>query len=320
MLRLPPFRYLSPQTLRQAAQMLADGGPEAMPIAGGTDLLPNMKHRLCQPKLLVGLGRVEELKGFRGDARQGLTIGAGTALAQVATHPAVVQGYPALARAAGLVATPVIRNMGTIGGNLCLSNRCPNYNRSYFWRQALGFCLRLGADTCRVNPEGDRCMAISSADTATVAVALGATLRLVSQQGERLVGAADFYRDDGMHHLAKAPQELVAEVILPPADGLRSTYWKLRRRTSLDFPLLGVAVALRLEGDICREARIVLGAIASRPVEVEGAARALLGQRLTPEAIAEAAHLAYQGAYALDDYRRRMVRVYVARALGELAG
>jgi len=324
MLRLPPFRYLSPQSLQEACRMLAEEG--AVPLAGGTDLLPNMKRRQVRPPALVGLRGLEELKGLRGDERRGLTIGAATPLAQVSSHPAVVQGYPALARAAGLVATPAIRNMGTIGGNLCLDTRCNYYNQSLLWRQALGFCLKEAGEVCQVAPGSRRCWAVSSSDTAPVAVALGARLRLVSSRGERLLAAEDFYREDGLRYLAREPDEVVAELLLPPPDGLRSTYRKLRRRGSFDFPILGVAVALRLEGGVCRDVRIVLGAIASAPLRAREAEAALEGRPLTPEAIVEAAELAYRQAKPLDNtdlahfYRKRMVRVYVAEALAELAG
>jgi len=303
--------------------MLAEEG--AVPLAGGPDLLPNMKRRQVEPPALVGLRGLRELKGLRGDERQGLTIGAAMSLAQVSTHPAVVQGYPALARAAGLVATPIIRNMGTIGGNLCLDTRCNYYNQSLLWRQALGFCLKEGGDICQVAPGSNRCWAVSSSDMAPVAVALGAKLRLVSSRGERLVAAEEFYREDGIGYLAKEPDEVVAEVLLPPADGLRSVYKKLRRRGSFDFPILGVAVALRLEDGLCRDVRIVLGAVASAPLKAREAEEALEGRPLTPEAIAEAAELAYKQAKPLDNtdlvhyYRKRMIRGYVTEALAELA-
>ncbi|MDT7944147.1 MAG: FAD binding domain-containing protein [Dehalococcoidia bacterium] len=315
---------LTPRSPQEACQMLSEEG--AWPLAGGTDLLPNMKRQQMHPKTLVGLRRLRELRGLGGDPRQGVTIGAAATLAEVSSHPAILAGYPALARVAGLVATPIIRNMGTIGGNLCLDTRCNYYNQTFPWRQALGFCLKEAGEICQVAPGNDRCWAVSSSDTPPVAVALGAKLRLVSRRGERLLEAQEFYREDGIEYLNKAPDEIVTEVLLPPADGLKSTYRKLRRRGSFDFPILGVAVALRWEDGACRDVRIVLGAVASAPLRARGAEEALEGHPLTAEIIQEAAKRAYRLAKPLDNtdlvhyYRKQMIRVYVAEALAELAG
>ncbi len=331
MMRLPPFTYLAPRTVEEAVRMMADHGPDAMYVAGGTDLYPNMKRRQFEPKVLIGLGGLRELRGVR-ETRAGaersngyLTIGAGTTLTQLSSHPAVKGQFPGLAKAAGLVSTPQLRNVGTIGGNLCVDTRCNYYNQSYFWRKAIGFCMKKDGDICLVAPGSPRCWAVSSSDTAPVMVALGATVRLVGPQGERVIPAKALYNDDGMQYLTKAPDEILTEIILPPADGLKTTYWKLRRRGSFDFPILGVAVALRQAGDgTVTDARIVLGAVASYPVEAEEARHMLVGQKLTPEVIEAVARIAYKPAKPLDNtdlshpYRKKMARVYVARALQEL--
>ncbi len=326
-MRLPPFTYLSPQTLGEAARMLADHGPAAMAVAGGTDLYPNMKRRQFEPKVLVGLRGLRELGGIRGDERAGLVIGAGTVLHHFATHPAVTAHYMALARAASLISNPQIRNMGTVGGNLLVDTRCNYYNMPYWWRRSIHFCMKKDGDVCWVAPGGSRCWAISSSDLAPVAIAMDAQVRLVSATGERVIAAQDLYRDDGIAYLGKKPDELLTEVIIPPIDGLRTTYWKLRRRGAIDFPILGVAAAVRLDRDgTCTHARVVLGAVAPSPLEARDAEQVLIGERLDAEVIDEAAQAAFKPAKPLDNtdltlaYRKQMTRVYVARALRELAG
>ena len=326
MMRLPPFQYVAPRSVEEAVSLLQEHGQDAMVVAGGTDLFPNMKRRQFEPRVLVGLRGIRELGGLRGSARDGMALGPLATLTQVATHPEILAHYPALARAADLVSTPQLRNMGTIGGNVCLDTRCNYYNQSYAWRKAIGFCMKKDGDICLVAPGSPRCVAVSSSDTAPVLWSLGARVRLVGPGGERVIPLPALYRDDGIQYLAKAPEEIVAEIALPPVDGLRATYWKLRRRGSFDFPVLGVAVALRMEGEVCREARIVLGAVASQPREAVEAERLLAGERLTPELIDRVAEVAARPSKPLDNtdlvyyYRKRMTRVYVARALRELAG
>jgi 4-hydroxybenzoyl-CoA reductase subunit beta len=325
-MRLPPFEYLSPRTVGDAVEYLSDRGPEAMIVAGGTDLYPNMKRRQFEPKVLVGLRSIRELAAVRGDAAHGLILGAGTTLSAVAGHAAVARHYPALATAAGLVSSPQLRNMGTIGGNVCVDTRCNYYNQTYDWRKAVGFCMKKDGDICLVAPGSRRCWAVSSSDTAPVLWALGAGLRLAGPAGERTIPVSAMFRDDGIDYLAKRPDEIVTEITLPPSEGWRSAYLKLRRRGSFDFPVLGVAVAARLDGGVVREARIVLGAVASQPREATAAAAAVIGQRLTPELIARAADVAAGPSKPLDNtdfthpYRKKLTRVYVARALARVAG
>jgi 4-hydroxybenzoyl-CoA reductase subunit beta len=327
MLRLPSFTYLAPETLAEAVRRIGEAGEGGMLVAGGTDLYPNMKRRQFEPKVLVGLRGIRDLRMIAGDRRTGMTIGAGVTLSELAAHSEISGGYRALAFAAGAVSTPPLRNMGTLGGNLCVDTRCNYYNQTFHWRKSIGFCMKKDGDICLVAPGSHRCWAISSTDTAPVALALGAQVRLVGPRGERLVPAMALYRDDGMEYLTKAPEEILTEVIVPPADGWRTTYWKLRRRGSFDFPILGVAAALRFAPDgTAEDARIVLGAVASHPVVAGEAAALLKGQRLTPDLIAQVARVAFQPAKPLDNadltigYRKKMARVYVERALRELAG
>jgi len=326
MIRLPPFTYLAPTTVDAAARLMAEHGRDAMLVAGGTDLYPNMKRRQFEPKVLVGLRGLRELRGVRGSAAGGFTLGAGTTLSAVAGHRDIMRAWPALATAAGLVSSPQLRNMGTIGGNVCVDTRCNYYNQSHEWRKAIGFCMKKDGDICLVAPGSSRCWAVSSSDTAPVLWALQAQLRLVGVDGERTIPMGALYQDDGIAYLAKRPDEIVADIELPPAEGWRSTYLKLRRRGSFDFPVLGVAVAARMEGDVVRDARIVLGAVASQPRPAEKAAAALVGQRVTRDLIAQVADLAAGPSKPLDNtdfthpYRKKVTRVFVARALAAVAG
>lgn len=327
MMRLPAFRYLAPKSLAEATRMITDAGPDGMLVSGGTDLYPNMKRLQFDPRILVGLRHLPELQGVSGEPQRGMRIGAATPLSQIGLHPAIRARYPALATAAASVATPQIRRMGTIGGNLCVDTRCNYYNQSYEWRRAIGFCMKRDGDGCLVAPGSPRCVAVSSSDTAPVMMALGALVVLTGPDGERTAPIAALYHDDGIAYLTKRPDEILTAILLPPVDGLRSTYWKLRRRGSFDFPILGVAAAARLDKDgTCLEARIVLGAVSPHPVDAAEAARLLRGRKLTPELIEEAAVSAYHPAKPLDNtdltlaYRKRMARVFVSRALRELAG
>jgi 4-hydroxybenzoyl-CoA reductase subunit beta len=325
-IRLPPFTYLAPATLDAAARLMAEHGRDAMLVAGGTDLYPNMKRRQFDPKVLVALRGLRELRGIHGSAAAGFKIGAGTTLSALAAHRDIMREWPALATAAGLVSSPQLRNMGTIGGNVCVDTRCNYYNQSHEWRKAIGFCMKKDGDICLVAPGSSRCWAVSSSDTAPVLWALGAKLRLVGADGERTVPMGALYQDDGIEYLAKRPDEIVADIHLPPAEGWRSAYLKLRRRGSFDFPVLGVAVAARMEGDVAREARIVLGAVASQPRPADKAAAALVGRRVTRELIAQVADLAAGPSKPLDNtdfshpYRKKVTRVFVARALAAVAG
>jgi len=324
MMRLPWFRYHAPRTAAEAARILAAEGPDAMAIAGGTDLIPNMKRRQQVPATLVSLRQVDALRAMRNGS--GLTLGAGLPLAEVARAAPVRAHYAALAQAAGQVATPQLRNMATLGGNLCLDTRCNYYNQSYEWRKAIDFCLKKDGATCWVATASKRCVAVSSTDCAPALIALDARARLVSAAGEREVALADFYLNDGIDYLARRPDELLTEVRLPEAAGWRSCYWKLRRRGAFDFPVLGVAAAVRVAADgTVTDARIVLGAVASRPVVAKGA-DALVGKRLTDEAIAEAATKVASRAKPLDNadfdvyWRKGVVGSFVGYALAELRG
>jgi len=330
MLRLPSFTYLQPTTLKQALSMKADAGPDGMYVAGGTDLYPNMKRRHQEPRTVIALMGIPELAGCEmRDA--GCVLGSCITLTELSDSPPVRQSAPAAAHAAGLVSTPLLRNMGTLGGNLCLDTRCNYYNQTYEWRQAIDFCMKKDGHVCWVAPSSPRCWAVSSSDVAPVMVALGAHYVLVGPGGERVVPAARFYHNDGINYLTKQPDEILVGVRLPRPGGWDAVYHKLRRRDAFDFPVLGVAAWIQWEpGSGKREAgtvaqgRIVLGGVASWPQEVPEAGAALAGTDLSDEAIAAAADAAYRPAKPMDNtdfdlsWRKQMTRVYVTRALAEL--
>src|SRR6185503_16047561 len=295
--------------------ILAGEGPRAMLIAGGTDLLPNMKRRHQAPQVLISLRNISELKNLNG------TFGAGLSLSELVRSE---KTPTALRQAAVQVATPPLRNMGTLGGNLCLDTRCNYYNQSYEWRKAIDFCLKKDGDICWVATASKRCVAVSSTDTAPALIALNASIKIVSAKGEREIPVAALYQNDGIDYLSRTPDEILTEVRVPA--GWNSTYWKLRRRGSFDFPILGVAVALKFSGEVVEEARLALGAVASRPFLVEKAGEFLKGRKLTDEVIAEAAGMVANRAKPMDNtdmdlyWRKEVADDFAGYALRELRG
>ena len=327
MLRLPDFDYYAPTTVDEAVQLKAEHGAEAAFVAGGTDLYPNMKRRQQTPGVVVGLSRVAALRTIEGEPSTGLRIGAGVTLTELAEHPVVRAAYPAVAHAAETISTPLLRNMGTIGGNLLLDTRCNYYDQTYEWRRSIDFCMKKDGEICWVAPSSPKCWAVNSSDEAPLMVAMGAKLRFVSAEGERVVEARDLYRNDGIDYLTKRPDELLVDVELPATNGWRATYVKLRRRGSFDFPVLGVAARVKTTEDgTVEEAAVVLGAVSPSPSVIEEAGERLVGRPLTDESIAEAAEIAQHLARPLDNtdflphWRKQVVSVYVTRALSQLKG
>jgi len=322
LLRLPRFKYLLPKDAREAARMAADLGPRAMFVAGGTDLFPKLKRRQFEIDTLIGLDFLPRSVHNGSDE---CVIDAGVTLAAAAHHEHLHSRFAGYAEAAGLVSSPPLRNAGTIGGNLCVDTRCNYYDMTYEWRKAAGFCIKKDGDICLVAPSSPRCWAVSSSDTAPMAIALDGIVILNGPEGERELPVAALYRDDGIQYMAKQPFEVVTALRLRAAPQTRSAYVKLRRRGSIDFPIAGAAVAVVLDGDVVRESRIVLSAVASHPLEVRAAEEFLNGRRLEPEAIQGAAELAAKPAKPLDNadlshfWRKRMVRVVVEQALGRVS-
>ena len=326
MMRLPLFEFRAPRTLEEATRILDGEGANAMPLAGGTDLLPNMKRRQQVPRTLMSLRHVEALTQVQLD-HSGTRLGACLTLTDIAEDPRFRNGLTALSQAASQVATPQIRNMATLGGNLCLDTRCNYYDQSYEWRKAINFCMKKDGTTCWVAPGSPKCVAVSSTDTAPALIALGARVRLVSHSEEREVPLADLYNNDGMNYSKRRPNEILTEVLLDSLYGWKSTYWKLRRRGSFDFPVLSVAAAVRLSSNgVVEDARVVIGSAASRPLVAADAAKSLVGRALNPDTITEAAALAARIAKPLDNtdfdmtWRKKVTAEFVTYALRELRG
>ncbi len=322
MLRLPPFEVAEPASLDEAVQILAAHDGRARPMAGGTDLMPNMKHEVTVPEVVVGLWRIPGLKGIRQEDGM-LRIGALTTLHDVAQDPLVQSHLPALAEAAAQIAGPQLRRMGTIGGNVCLDTRCVYINQSYFWRQALGFCLKKDGTVCHVVKSGKRCVAAASNDSAPVLTVLGAVLLVQNAKGIREVPLADFYVANGEFNQKRAPDDLVTEILVPmPKAGTKMAYTKLRTRAAIDFPELGVAVRVVPADDgTIAQLNLCVTALAAKPKVVEVDPSIYQGKTLDAEVIEAVANLAYKRCKPLTNivsdpaYRREMVPVFVRRAL-----
>ena len=323
MLRLPQFAYAAPDTLDGVLALLADAGGRARVLAGGTDLLPNLKHGIEEAGTVVSLANVPGLDQLRALPGGAVELGARMTLEGLAAHAVVRARYPALAVAAGLVAGPHHRRMGTLGGNVCLNTRCVYINQSHFWRESLGYCLKKDGSACHVVKGGKRCVAAASNDTAPVLALLGAELLIASAaRGERRVPVADFYVQDGIFNKALESDELVTHAIVPaPAPGLHTAYAKLRPRNSIDFPRLSVAVAFRLDGGAVRDLGIVVSALASTPVRLKKVGEAAEGRAPDETLWEELGALAYKQCHPLTSidgdpaWRREMVPVFVKRAL-----
>jgi 4-hydroxybenzoyl-CoA reductase subunit beta len=301
--------------------------PGSMFLAGGTDLLPNLKRRQFDLTALVSLNGLPDSDTVEGDERTGVRIGARVTLDRLANHPALQTAYRALAQAAGTVSTPQVRYMGTLGGNLLVDPRCNYYNQTYSWRKAVGFCKKKDGDICLVARSSPRCWAVSSSDSAPVALALNGELALQGAAGSRMVPAAHIYKDDGIDYVSKSADEMITSVRIPPASGrMTSAYWKLRRRPSFDFPLLGVAVAIEWDGEVVKQAHGALGAVGSHPVDISTYLQPLIGFKPTADLIADVALGADKPSRPLDNtdlshfWRKRMTKVYIERALRDACG
>jgi 4-hydroxybenzoyl-CoA reductase subunit beta len=283
-----------------------------------------MKRRQQTPKVVVGLSRVAELSRI-GDRDGRLALGAGLILSAVENDPRVRRDYPGLAHAVSEISTPPLRNMGTIGGNLLLDTRCNYYDQNFEWRQAIDFCMKKDGVICWVAPGSPKCLAVQSADTVPVLIAMNARAVLASHGGEREIAVEDLYRNDGIDYVTKRPDELLTEVLLPKPNGWRASYRKLRRRGAFDFPVLSVGAAVWREEGIVTAARLVLGGVASAPIRLTSAESMLIGRPLDEDAIRDAATAALGPSRPMDNtdfsflWRKEMTKNFVRAALADLA-
>ena len=325
MLPLPIFDYHRPRTLDEALGLLASLGPRAQIIAGGTDVLPNMKQGLFEPEHVVSVARLEELRGIALDAQtETLLVGAGMKLAEIAESFLVQRLAPALAEAAGAVGGPHHRAMGTLGGNICLDTRCRYYNQTYFWRKALGYCLKKDGTVCHVVKGGAKCVAAASNDTAPALIAVEAEIHVLGPGGERRIPASDFYTADGIKNTVHGAADIVVALRVPTRAGRSSSYEKLRRRGAIDFPMLSVAARVDRDGDRVEALEIVVSALAARPRRINGAPELAKGKLLVEVDREKVAAQARKECNPLPNiegdtpWRKEMVPVLVERALRRL--
>lgn len=319
---LPEFQLVRPRSVPDALGVLSNAGEGARAtrvLAGGTDLLPSMRQRLFEPERVLDLRLISELRGIR-ETGQGIEIGALTTLREIEHSQILQKQYPVLVEAARAVASPVIRNMSTVGGNICLDTRCLWYNQSLAWRRSCGFCIKKDGDLCHVAPGGEKCWAVFSGDTPPALLCLDAQIEIASASGTRRIPLSEFYTGEGDNYRRLQPNELVTRVLLPRSSaGLRGTYRKLRVRGSIDYPLAGVAAVARRANGKVEELRVALTAVNPAPVLLSGL-DALSGKHAGSAAEA-AAEIAVRTAKPLTtsaltpEYRREMIRVFTKRAI-----
>ena len=328
MLRLPQFGVVMPENVAGVVEALR-ANPGARILAGGTDLLPNLKHWLDQPPMLVSLAQVRELRSIALEPGV-LRIGAGMTLREISEHPEVASRLPSLAHAAGIVASPLIRNMGTLGGNVNLDTRCRYVNQSQFWREAIGGgCLKSEGNVCHVVPGGRNCVAAMSSDCVPVLISLGATIVLVGPEGQRELPLDQYFKADGIQHTKREAGELTTELRVPLSDRpRRAAYAKWTVRKSIDFPLVSVALCFDLERDEVDapvlDATVVVGVLGAKPRIVSGL-EAAIGKKLSDPALARlVADAVHKQCKPLENvpfeapYRRQMLAVYTRRAIEAL--
>ena len=319
---LPQFKLLRPRVLEEAVGYLGEHAGELRVLAGGTDLIPSMRQKLFEPEHVLDLRGIAALRGIKLQANGSVEIGALTTLRALERSDYLRQHYPVLTEAAATVASPVLRNMGTIGGNICLDTRCLWYNQSLTWRKGCGFCIKKDGDLCHVAPGGTKCWAVFSGDTPPALLCLNAEIEIASAGGTRRIPLSDFYTGLGDNYRKLQPNELVTRVFLPASMvGYRGVYRKLRVRGSIDYPLAGVAVVMKRSNGYVSDARIGITAVNPAPLLVKGAGELLMGKSLD-ETLAEAVgDLAARTAKPLTtssltpEYRREMIRVFTKRAV-----
>ena len=318
---LSEFQLARPRTLPDALAHLNDHACDIRVLAGGTDLLPSLRQKLFEPEHVLDLRQIKEIKGIR-ETEQGIEVGALTTLHEIEHSALLRERYPVLVEAAKTVASPLIRHMGTIGGNICLDTRCLWYNQSLTWRKSCGFCIKKDGDLCHVAPGGTKCWAAFSADTPPALLCLNAEIEIASAAASRRIPLRDFYTGDGDAYRKLEPSELVTKIILSPSSsGYRGTYRKLRVRGSIDYPLAGVAVAIKRSNGHINDIQIALTAVNPAPVLVAGLKSLLSNGRIDESAAEHAGELAARTAKPLTtsaltpEYRREMIRVFTKRAL-----
>jgi 4-hydroxybenzoyl-CoA reductase subunit beta len=326
-LRLPPIELQTPETVQDAAKAIANGNVRL--VAGGTDLWPNMKRRHQKAATVVSLKSIPGLDKI-DSAGKDIHIGGTATLSNIIRDDKIRERFPAFAKALASISSPPLRNMGTIGGNLCVDTRCTYYNQTEEWRRSIDYCLKEEGTICWVATKSPRCWAHTASDSAPILCALHAKVKLVSAKDEREIALADMYIDDGIDYLSKRPDEILTEVIVPGSSDsshCRSAFWKLRRRGSIDFSTMSVAAAVWMgDDDVVTRASMYLGAVGAAPMPVAVIDSVLKGHKISEQAIDEIAHAAHKIARPMDNtdfapsWRGKMTEQYVTAALREIAG
>jgi 4-hydroxybenzoyl-CoA reductase subunit beta len=321
-LSLPEFKLLRPRRIEDAMRYLGEHAGNVRVLAGGTDLIPSMRQKLFEPEYVLDLRGIAELRGIKPQPDGGVVIGASTTLRAIERSDCLRQHYSVLAEAAATVASPVLRNMGTIGGNICLDTRCLWYNQSLTWRKGCGFCIKKDGDLCHVAPGGTKCWAVFSGDTPPALLCLNAEIEIANAAGTRRISLSDFYTGLGDNYRKLQANELVTRVFLPEVSAdYRGVYRKLRVRGSIDYPLAGVAVVMKRSNGYISDARIGITAVNPAPLLVKGAAELMAGKTLDETLAETVGDLAARTAKPLTtsaltpEYRREMIRVFTKRAV-----
>jgi 4-hydroxybenzoyl-CoA reductase subunit beta len=321
-LSLPQFKLLRPRGIEEAVSYLGEHAANVRVLAGGTDLIPSMRQKLFEPEHVLDLRGIHALRGIRPQPDGGVEIGALTTLRAIERSDYLRQHYSVLTEAAATVASPVLRNMGTIGGNICLDTRCLWYNQSLTWRKGCGFCIKKDGDLCHVAPGGTKCWAVFSGDTPPALLCLNAEIEIASAAGTRRVSLSDFYTGLGDNYRKLQANELVIRVFLPASSAdYRGVYRKLRVRGSIDYPLAGVAVVMKRSNGLISDARIGITAVNPAPLLVKGAAELMAGKAFDETLAETVGDLAARTAKPLTtsaltpEYRREMIRVFTKRAV-----
>jgi len=330
---LPQFQLLRPRSVEEAVELMArhatpvEGKTPLRVIAGGTDLIPSMRQGLFEPEYVLDLRGIAAMKGIKPRTEEGIEIGALTTLREIEHSGCLQQHYPVLSEAAATVASPMLRNMGTIGGNLCLDTRCLWYNHSLSWRQGCGFCIKKDGDLCHVAPGGNKCWAVFSGDTPPALLCLGAELEIAGTGGVRRLPLKDFYTGVGDDYCRLQPGEFITRVFLPASSAdYRGVYRKLRIRGSIDYPLAGVAVAMKRANGHVADVRIAVTGVNPAPLLVKGAGELLIGHSVDEHLAEAVGDLTARIAKPLTtsaltpEYRREMIRVFTKRAVMAVAG
>lgn len=325
-MRLPDFTYFEPKSIDEAITFLKENCKESKIIGGGTDLLPSMKQRIFKPKYIVNLAPIEDLDRIEFDERSGLRIGPMVKIRSLEKDPLIINRYPIIARAAGEIGSIQLREMGTVGGNLCLDTRCYYYNQSDFWRKCRPTCIKMGGERCNAVSGGKKCFSVFSGDLAPALMALGAKVKILSFNGERIIPLSELYTGDGAKPLTIDPHEILIEISVPPLySGTYNTYLKYRIRKAIDFPVASVASVIRLnKGDkVCEDIKVVIGAVGPRPEEIKAIEELLKGKRIERSLIESASDFAFKGTRPINNvasspsYRKRMIKIFVEKALQE---